>query len=274
MAQEENGLVEENTTAADTYYQVCELIDEMSYRNPSIDPEKFSKLKSYYQGDTRSLAEIKTEINRYLMELDEKEEKDFGPAEQEQTDETYPEQEKESEEKESEEKEEPKHAEEDSTENGSTADDSEEEYEETEEKEVTMGEETETNPETVEESEVYEGLRDAYEVPGQQVNTSQESEIYEGLLDAYQIPGQKPLTDESKSSSELGDMFNSYESFSRSESAKDNATMGFEKPKQFVKSFDSGNNEGGYSDVVAMSMLTTAAIFSIITIILAIAIIA
>ena len=45
-----------------------------------------------------------------------------------------------------------------------------------------------------------------------------------------------------------------------------------EAPKQFVKTNNNESNEGGFSDTATMVMLTTAGFFSIITIILAIAV--
>ena len=208
MDLEENIMSDENST--DSYYQICELIDEISYRNPSIDKEKFSKLKSYYQGDTRSIAEIKAEIDQYLMEMDEKEEeKEFGPPEKAEAEEDAPEEILEG----NEEKEEPKKPEDNSSEEGTTPEDSEEEYEDTEAKEVSTSQsssnssESETS-EVAEEPEIYEGL-DVYQTP-EQAAEPQQPEIYEGLLDAYKIPGIDPESYQSERSSELGDMFNSY----------------------------------------------------------------
>ena len=285
MVSEENVLTDENNET-DKYYQICELIDEISYKNPSVDKEKFSKLKSYYQGDNRSIIEIKKEIDDYLEELDEKEEDmEFGPPEKEEEKEHETPQENEENSKDSEEE--------------HTAENNEEEISEEYENSKTKEDDFETSSDTeanndLEESEIYEGLDiyqkpvqkgndsntagisdelDIYQTSVQKDNSSQKTEIYEGLLDAYQIPRMEDISVEPDHSSELGDMFDSYESFSNSNETKEYSSAGLEQPKQLVKNMDQNSKEGGYTDVVAMSMLTTAAVFSIITIILAMAVI-
>ena len=290
MVSEENVLTDENNET-DKYYQICELIDEMAYKNPSVDKEKFSKLKSYYQGDHRSIIEIKKEIDDYLEELDEKDEDmEFGPPEKEEEKELETPQEKE---------ENSKDSEEEHTAENNEEEISEEEISEEYENSKTKEDDFETSPDTeanedLEESEIYEGLDiyqkpvqkgndsntagisdelDIYQTSVQKDNSSQKTEIYEGLLDAYQIPRMEDISVEPDHSSELGDMFDSYESFSNSNETKEYSSAGLEQPKQLVKNMDQNSKEGGYTDVVAMSMLTTAAVFSIITIILAMAVI-
>lgn len=241
MVSEENVLTDENNEA-DKYYQICELIDEISYKNPSVDKEKFSKLKSYYQGDNRSIIEIKKEIDDYLEELDEKEEDmEFGPPEKEEEKEHETPQENEENSKDSEEE--------------HTAENNEEEISEEYENSKTKEDDFETSSDT-------EANKDL-----------EESEIYEGLLDAYKVSRMEDISVDPEHSTELGDMFDSYESFSNSNEIKDYSTATLEQPKQLVKNMDQNSKEGGYTDVVAMSMLTTAAVFSIITIILAMAVI-
>ena len=54
-----------NENDVEKYYKISSIIEEMASKNPNISPEKVSMLKGYYQGDTRSIETIITELNEY-----------------------------------------------------------------------------------------------------------------------------------------------------------------------------------------------------------------